>query len=140
GGNAQIKAMKQVAGSLKLDLAQFQELETFAQFATELDTATQAQITRGQRLMELMKQPQYSPMEVEDQVAVLFAGINGYLDDLPISAVRAFEEGLLKFIKERYVNILNEIRTTKQLSKENESKLHEAIKEFKEEFVKLYGK
>jgi len=140
GGAAQIKAMKQVAGSLKLDLAQFQELETFAQFATELDTATQAQITRGQRLMELMKQPQYSPMEVEDQVAVLFAGINGYLDDLPISAVRAFEEGLLKFIKERYVNILNEIRTTKQLSKENESKLHEAIKEFKEEFVKLYGK
>ncbi|ABS60192.1 F0F1 ATP synthase subunit alpha [Fervidobacterium nodosum] len=140
GGAAQIKAMKQVAGSLKLDLAQFQELETFAQFATELDPATQAQITRGQRLMELMKQPQYSPMEVEDQVVVLFAGINGYLDDLPINAVKAFEEGLLKFVKEKYSSLLDEIRTTKQLSKENETKLHAVIKEFKEEFVKLYGK
>ncbi|MEN3043113.1 MAG: F0F1 ATP synthase subunit alpha [Fervidobacterium sp.] len=140
GGAAQIKAMKQVAGSLKLDLAQYQELETFAQFATELDPTTQAQITRGQRLMELMKQPQYSPMEVEEQIVVLFAGVNGYLDDLSLSLVKPFEEGLLKFFKERYSNILEEIRVGKQLTKELEAKLHGVIKEFKEEFLKTYGK
>jgi len=140
GGAAQIKAMKQVAGSLKLDLAQYRELETFAQFATELDPATQAQITRGQRLMELMKQPQYSPMEVEEQVVVLFAGVNGYLDDLPVSAVRPFEDGFLKFVKEKYNDVLEEIRTSKQISKELEERLHKIIKEFKEEFVKVYGK
>ena len=93
GGAAQIKAMKQVSGSLKLDIAQYQELETFAQFATELDPTTQAQLTKGQRLMELMKQPQYSPMEVEEQVIVLYAGVNGYLNDLPISSVKTFEDG-----------------------------------------------
>ncbi|MGC8820823.1 MAG: F0F1 ATP synthase subunit alpha [Fervidobacterium sp.] len=140
GGAAQIKAMKQVAGSLKLDLAQYQELETFAQFATELDPTTQAQITRGQRLMELMKQPQYSPMEVEEQIVVLFSGINGYLDDLPIASVKTFEDGLLKFINEKYADVLSEIRTTKQLSKDTENKLHEVIREYKEEFVKVYGK
>ncbi|ODN29767.1 F0F1 ATP synthase subunit alpha [Fervidobacterium thailandense] len=140
GGAAQIKAMKQVAGSLKLDIAQYQELETFAQFATELDPTTQAQITRGQRLMELMKQPQYSPMEVEEQIVVLFAGVNGYLDDLPLSAVKPFEEGLLKFFKEKYDDILTEIRTKKQLTKELEDRIHKAIKEFKEEFVKIHGK
>jgi len=140
GGAAQIKAMKQVAGSLKLDIAQYQELETFAQFATELDPTTQAQITRGQRLMELMKQPQYSPMEVEDQIVVLFAGVNGYLDDLPLSAVKPFEEGLLKFVKEKYDDILSEIRTKKQLTKELEERMHKAIKEFKEEFVRVHGK
>lgn len=140
GGAAQIKAMKQVAGSLKLDLAQYQELETFAQFATELDPTTQAQITRGQRLMELMKQPQYSPMEVEEQIVVLFAGVNGYLDDLSLALVKPFEEGLLKFFKEKYMNVLEEIKNGKQLTKELEKKLHEVIKEFKEEFVKTYGK
>lgn len=140
GGAAQIKAMKQVAGSLKLDIAQYQELETFAQFATELDPTTQAQITRGQRLMELMKQPQYNPMEVEDQVLVLFAGVNGYLDDLPISAVKLFEEGLLKYVKEKAAEILEEIRTKKQLTKELEDRMHAAIKNFKEEFLKTIGK
>ncbi len=140
GGAAQIKAMKQVAGSLKLDLAQYQELETFAQFATELDPATQAQITRGQRLMELMKQPQYSPMEVEDQVVVLFAGVNGYLDDIPLESVGSFESGLLKYVKERYKDILENIREKREITKETEEKLHEVIKEFKREFVKVYGK
>ncbi|MCX7653276.1 MAG: F0F1 ATP synthase subunit alpha [Fervidobacterium sp.] len=140
GGAAQIKAMKQVAGSLKLDLAQYQELETFAQFATELDPTTQAQITRGQRLMELMKQPQYSPMEVEEQIVVLFAGVNGYLDDLSLNLVKPFEEGLLKFFKDKYSDILEEIRVGKQLTKELEAKLHGVIKEFKEEFLKTYGK
>lgn len=140
GGAAQTKAMKQVSGSLKLDLAQFRELETFAQFATELDPATQAQITRGQRLMELMKQPQYSPLEVEEQVVVLFAGVNGYLDDLPTSAVKPFEDGLLKFLKEKYANVLETIRKDKQISKEMEETLHKVVKEYKEEFVKIYGK
>ncbi len=140
GGAAQIKAMKQVAGSLKLDLAQYQELETFAQFATELDPATQAQITRGQRLMELMKQPQYSPMEVEEQVVALFAGVNGYLDDLPLESVGSFETNLLKFVKERYRDILESIKEKKEISKEVEEKLHGVIKEFKQEFVKVYGK
>ncbi|MFN4201120.1 MAG: F0F1 ATP synthase subunit alpha, partial [Fervidobacterium gondwanense] len=140
GGAAQIKAMKQVAGSLKLDLAQYRELETFAQFATELDPATQAQITRGQRLMELMKQPQHSPMEVEEQVVVLFAGVNGYLDDIPASSVRPFEDGLLKFMKERYSDLLEEIRTKRQITKETEEKLHTVVKEYKQEFVKMYGK
>ncbi|MFN3691249.1 MAG: F0F1 ATP synthase subunit alpha, partial [Fervidobacterium sp.] len=131
GGAAQIKAMKQVAGSLKLDLAQYQELETFAQFATELDPTTQAQITRGQRLMELMKQPQYSPMEVEEQILVLFAGINGYLDDLQLSLVQAFEIGLLKYVKEQKKEILSQIKEGKQVTKELEEKLHGVIKEFK---------
>lgn len=140
GGAAQIKAMKQVAGSLKLDLAQYQELETFAQFATELDPTTQAQLTRGQRLTELMKQPQYNPMEVEEQIIVLFAGINGYLDDLQISFVQPFESGLLKYVKEKRSEILNQLREGKQVTKDIEAKLHEVVKEFKEEFVKIYGK
>jgi F-type H+-transporting ATPase subunit alpha len=132
--------MKQVSGSLKLDIAQYQELETFAQFATELDPTTQAQLTKGQRLMELMKQPQYSPMEVEEQVIVLYAGVNGYLNDLPISSVKTFEDGLLKHFKERYPEVLEEIRTKKQISPELEAKLKEYIKAFKEDFVKIYGK
>lgn len=140
GGAAQIKAMKQVSGSLKLDIAQYQELETFAQFATELDPTTQAQLTKGQRLMELMKQPQYSTMEVEEQVIVLYAGVNGYLNDLPISSVKTFEGGLLKHFKERYPEVLEEIRTKKQISPELEAKLKEYIKAFKEDFVKIYGK
>lgn len=140
GGAAQIKAMKQVSGSLKLDIAQYQELETFAQFATELDPTTQAQLTKGQRLMELMKQPQYSTMEVEEQVIVLYAGVNGYLNDLPISSVKTFEGGLLKHFKERYPEVLEEIRTKKQISPELEAKLKEYIKAFKEEFAKIYGK
>lgn len=140
GGAAQIKAMKQVSGSLKLDIAQYQELETFAQFATELDPTTQAQLTKGQRLMELMKQPQYSTMEVEEQVIVLYAGVNGYLNDLPISSVKTFEGGLLKHFKERYPEVLEEIKTKKQISPELEAKLKEYIKAFKEDFVKIYGK
>jgi len=140
GGAAQIKAMKQVAGSLKLDIAQYQELETFAQFATELDPTTQAQLTRGQRLMELMKQPQYSPMEVEEQVVVLFAGVNGYLDDLPAATVKTFEEGVLRYFKENQPDVLQEKRTRKELTEELEHKLHEGIKNFKADFVKIYGK
>ncbi|ONN27630.1 ATP F0F1 synthase subunit alpha [Thermosipho affectus] len=140
GGAAQVKAMKKVAGSLKLDLAQYQELETFAQFATELDPATQAQITRGQRLMELMKQEQYAPLEVEDQVVVLYAGINGYLDDLEVEKVKEFEKRLLQFLRENKKELLNKIKETKDLNEETEKELKNAIEEFKGEFVKVYGK
>ncbi|QTA37171.1 F0F1 ATP synthase subunit alpha [Thermosipho ferrireducens] len=140
GGAAQVKAMKQVAGSLKLDLAQYQELETFAQFATELDAATQAQITRGQRLMELMKQEQYSPLEVEEQVVVLYAGINGYLDDLPLDTVQLFEKRLLQFMHEEKGDILDEIRKEKRITEELETKIKNAIEEFKSDFVKFLGK
>ncbi|SHH29361.1 F0F1 ATP synthase subunit alpha [Thermosipho atlanticus] len=140
GGAAQVKAMKQVAGSLKLDLAQYQELETFAQFATELDSATQAQIIRGQRLMELMKQEQYSPLEVEEQVVVLFAGINGYLDDIPVEMVQTFEKRFLQFIHENKQEILNKIKEEKVLTEEIENELRKAIEEFRSDFLKFLGK
>ena len=91
GGSAQIKAMRQVAGTLRLDLAQYRELAAFAQFGSDLDKATQAQLTRGARLVEILKQPQYEPLPVERQIALIFAGTNGYLDTIPVSDVRAFE-------------------------------------------------
>jgi F-type H+-transporting ATPase subunit alpha len=100
GGSAQIKAMKQVAGTLRLDLAQFRELQAFAQFGSDLDKATQAQLARGQRLTEILKQPQYSPMDVEKQVLVIWAATNGFVDDIPVEDVRRFESGLLKFRRE----------------------------------------
>ncbi|ACM23022.1 F0F1 ATP synthase subunit alpha [Thermotoga neapolitana] len=134
GGAAQIKAMKQVAGMLRIELAQYRELETFAQFATELDPATRAQIVRGQRLMELLKQEQYSPMPVEEQVVVIFAGVRGYLDDLPVEAVRRFEKEFLRFMHEKHQDILDDIREKKELTPETEEKLKKAIEEFKAVF------
>ncbi len=139
GGAAQIKAMKKVAGMLRLDLAQYRELETFAQFATELDPTTRAQIVRGQHLMELLKQEQYQPMPVEEQVVVIYAGINGYLDDLPLDAVKKFEKEFLKFMRDKYQDILGNIRESKNLSEETEEKLKGAIEIFKEEFKKEIG-
>jgi len=134
GGAAQIKAMKQVAGMLRIELAQYRELETFAQFATELDPATRAQIIRGQRLMELLKQEQYSPMPVEEQVVVIFAGVRGYLDDLPVEAVRRFEREFLRFLHEKHQDILDDIREKRELTPETEEKLKKAIEEFKSLF------
>jgi len=134
GGAAQIKAMKQVAGMLRLDLAQFRELETFAQFATELDPATRAQIVRGQHLTELLKQEQYNPMPVEEQVVVLYAGINGYLDDLPLEAVKRFERDFLRFMKEKHGDVLEDIRNRKEITEDTEKKLKDALEEFKKEF------
>lgn len=134
GGAAQIKAMKQVAGMLRLDLAQYRELEAFAQLGTELDKATQAQIERGRRMTELLKQPRYVPMPVEKQIAVIFAGTRGFLDDVPVEKVRQFEEGLLKFLEGNYPQILTDIREKKVLSEELEKELEKAIKEFKEAF------
>ena len=134
GGAAQIKAMKQVAGMLRLDLAQFRELETFAQFATELDPATRAQIVRGQHLTELLKQEQYNPMPVEEQVVVLYAGINGYLDDLPLEAVKRFERDFLRFMREKHGDALEDIRNRKEITEDTEKKLKDALEEFKKEF------
>lgn len=115
GGNAQIKAMKKYAGSLRLDLAQFRELEAFAQLGTELDAATQKQLDRGQRLVEILKQGQYVPMAVAEQVAIIFAGTQGYLDKIPVAQVREFERKYVKFLLEAHPELLDEIASTGEL-------------------------
>jgi len=135
GGSAQVKAMRQVAGKLRLDLAQYNELAAFAQFGSDLDKASMDQLKRGQRMVELLKQDQYSPMPVEDQVGVLFAGTRGYLDDVEIEQVRLFESSLVKFLRDKYANLLAEIREKKQLSPELEQRLGEAITDFKKTFT-----
>ena len=135
GSAAQTKAMKKVAGKVKLELAQFDELQAFAQFASDLDKATQNQLARGQRLREILKQPQYSPLSVAEQVAVIYSGINGYLDDVPTDKVTGFTKGLrdyLKGSKPRYVEIVG---NEKQLNDEAESLLKEAIVEFKKTYL-----
>jgi F-type H+-transporting ATPase subunit alpha len=131
GGAAQIKAMKQVAGTLRLELAQFRELEAFVQFASELDKATQAQIARGQRLVELLKQPPNKPVPVEKQVAIIYAGTKGYLDDVPVSAIQKFEQEFYTYLDTEKPEILEMIRAEKKITDEIESKLKEAIEEFK---------
>jgi F-type H+-transporting ATPase subunit alpha len=135
GGNAQIKAMKKVAGMLRLDLAQYRELVTFAKFGSELDKATQAQITRGERLVEVLKQPQYNPMPVENQIIIIFVAENGYLDDLPIEKVKDFEAGFYPFVREKYSQIPKNIREEKQLSEEMSKLLHQAAQDYKKNFV-----
>jgi F-type H+-transporting ATPase subunit alpha len=139
GGNAQTKAMKSVAGKLRLDLAQFRELAAFAQFGSDLDAATQAQLTRGERMVEILKQDQYVPMVLEDQVMVIFAGVQGYLDDIPLESVRAFEEQFLKYVAKEYPEVKHNIAEDKILSEESEKKLREAIEKFKAEFVREQG-
>jgi len=131
GGAAQIKAMKQVAGTLRLELAQFRELEAFVQFASELDKATQQQIARGQRMVELLKQPPNKPIPVEKQIAVIYAGVNGYLDDIPVEAVQKFEQEFYVFLDTEHPEILELIRTEKVLTDDIKAKLDTAIKEFK---------
>ena len=131
GGAAQIKAMKQVAGTLRLELAQFRELEAFVQFASELDKATQQQIARGQRMVELLKQPPNRPIPVEKQIAVIYAGVNGYLDDIPVEAVQKFEQEFYVFLDTEHPEILELIRTEKVLTDDIKAKLDAAIKEFK---------
>ena len=134
GSAAQPKAMKQVAGKLKLELAQFAELEAFSQFASDLDQATQNQLARGQRLRELLKQPQASPLSVEDQVATIYAGTNGHLDKVKVESVRAFLVGLREFLATRKPKYGEIVRTTNTFTQEAESELKNAIKEFSEEF------
>ncbi|GAB4173967.1 MAG: F0F1 ATP synthase subunit alpha [Calditrichia bacterium] len=134
GGNAQIKAMKQVAGKLRLDLAQFRELEAFAKFGSDLDKATQQQLTRGQRMVEILKQGQYQPLSVAKQIVIIFAGNNGYLDDIPVTAVQKFEAELYDYMDNRYPDLLNEITEKKVLSDELSEKLNNALTEFKNSF------
>jgi len=135
GGNAQTKAMKQVAGGLRLDLAQYRALEAFAQFGSDLDKATQAQLARGARMVELLKQGQYSPMSTEDQVIAIFCGVRGYLDDIDIPKIKGFETGLLELIHSKYPDIAKAIAAEKIISEETEKKLGEVINEFKQMFV-----
>ncbi|MEX0909257.1 MAG: F0F1 ATP synthase subunit alpha, partial [Gemmatimonadaceae bacterium] len=130
GGAAQIRAMRQVAGSLRLDLAQFRSLAAFAQFASDLDPATKRQIDRGLRLTELLKQPQYQPMPVEQQVMIIYAVTNGYLDQIPVSEVRAWERDFLEMMASQRGEIQEKIRTEKTLSKELEAELKSAIEAF----------
>jgi F-type H+-transporting ATPase subunit alpha len=134
GGNAQIKAMRQVAGRLRLDLAQYRALAAFAQFGSDLDKATQAQLTRGERMVELLKQGQFAPLPVEQQVVSIWAGANGYLDDVPVAAVRKFESEWLAFTGQKYGEVAHNIRTAKSISPEDEKRLHEACKAFKAQF------
>ncbi|MGC1245120.1 MAG: F0F1 ATP synthase subunit alpha, partial [Spirulinaceae cyanobacterium] len=135
GSAAQTKAMKQVAGKLKLELAQFAELEAFSQFASDLDEATQQQLARGERLRQVLKQPQYDPLSVAEQVAVVYAGLNGYLDDIEPEKVPNFAQGMRDYLnnsKGKYTEI---IASEKKLTDEAESLLKEAILEYKQTFL-----
>jgi F-type H+-transporting ATPase subunit alpha len=134
GGAAQTKAMKKVAGTLKLDMAQFRELEAFAQFGSDLDKATQRQLERGYRLVEILKQPQYQPVPAEKEVMGLFAGAQGYLDEWPVEAVAEYEKQMLEFMESKYADLLKEIRDENQISDELEEKLKKALDEFKSLF------
>ncbi|HEY3204033.1 MAG TPA: F0F1 ATP synthase subunit alpha [Thermoanaerobaculia bacterium] len=136
GGNAQIKAMKQVAGTLRLDLAQYRNLAAFAQFGSDLDKASQAQLSRGQRMVELLKQPQFQPVDVELQVASIYAGTKGYMDSLKVEAIREFEAGLHEYLKAKHKEVLSAIVATGKLEKATDEALAVAIKEFKDQFVK----
>jgi F-type H+-transporting ATPase subunit alpha len=130
GGNAQIKAMKSVAGRLRLDLAQYRELEAFASFASDLDAATKKQLERGARTVELLKQPQFQPMPVEQQVVVIFAVTNGYLDEVPVAEIKDWERGFREFIAAEYPQVTEGIKKEKILSKEIEADLRRGIEAF----------
>jgi F-type H+-transporting ATPase subunit alpha len=135
GGNAQTKAMKQIAGSLRLDLAQYRALAAFAQFGSDLDKASQQQLNRGKHLTEILKQGQYQPLPLEKQIAIIFAGTQGFLDDIPVEQCRKFEEEFYRFLENGYPTIFEEIRTKKALGDDLKAKLTSAIKEFKTRFA-----
>ena len=139
GGAAQIKAMKEVAGSLRLDLSQYRELEAFAAFASDLDETSKAQLERGARLVELLKQPQYSPMSVEDQVVAIFLGTKGHLDSVPVADVAPLRGGVPRAPRASNSGILSEIRDTQKLSEDTEVKLVEAVADFKRGFATSDG-
>jgi F-type H+/Na+-transporting ATPase subunit alpha len=132
GGSAQIKAMKSIAGTLRLELAQYRELAAFAQFGSDLDKATQAQLARGQRLTEILKQPQYKPMPVEQQVLIIWAASNGFLDDVPVDQARRFETDLLNFVENSHPGLLNALREKKALTDEIKTELKTAVTDFKQ--------
>jgi F-type H+-transporting ATPase subunit alpha len=135
GGNAQIRAMRQVAGSLRLDLAQYRALAAFAQFGSELDKASAAQLTRGSRMVELLKQGQFSPLPVEKQVLIIFAGTNGFLDDLALPQVRPFEDELYRFVENAHPALLTTIREKKAIDDALKAQILSALQEFKSRFV-----
>jgi F-type H+-transporting ATPase subunit alpha len=134
GGAAQVKAMKQVAGTLRLDMAQFRELEAFAAFGSDLDKATQKQITRGQRLVEILKQPQYQPLSMEKQVSILYAGTRGFLDELPLDAVAKYEEGLYSFIEQKHPQIFKELDEKQAIDDSLDQTMTKAFGEYTQEF------
>jgi F-type H+-transporting ATPase subunit alpha len=133
GGNARIKAMNKVAGGLRLDLSQYRELEAFAQFGSELDQATQDTLARGERLVATLNQPQYDPWPVEEQVAAIWAGVNGYLDDIPVDQVPRFHEELREYLRAEET-ALKAIRETKELSDETVDQLRSELEKFKQGF------
>ena len=135
GGAAQIKAMKSVSGRLRTDLAQFREMEAFAMFASDLDAASKAQLARGERMVELLKQPQSSPMNVEEQVAVVWAGTNGHLDDVPVEDVRRFESEYLDFLRREHSGLFSSIVESGKLSEDAEGELESSMTAFKKQFV-----
>ena len=135
GGSAQIKAMRQVAGKLRLDLAQYREMAAFAQFGSELDKATQAQLNRGERMVEVLKQGQYTPLEVERQVLIIHAGTGGHMDELPVEAIAAFEAGLYTFVEGRYPDIFRELREKREIGDALRAQMDKAIQECRTEFL-----
>ena len=135
GSSAQTKAMKKVAGKIKGELAQYREMAAFAQFGSDLDATTQRLLARGSRLTELLKQPQFSPLKMEEQVVVIYAGVNGYLDPLPVNRVRAFEDGLLSLVRTKNNDILEDIRKSNDLSSDNEKKLKGVVEAYAKTFA-----
>ncbi|HAX43721.1 MAG TPA: F0F1 ATP synthase subunit alpha, partial [Solibacterales bacterium] len=135
GGNAQIKAMKQVAGSLRLDLAQYRALAAFAQFGSDLDKASQAQLNRGRRLTEILKQPQYKPLPVEKQVLILYAGTNSFLDDIPVERCLQFEAELYRHVENGHPEILSTIREKKAIDDALKAEIEAMLKDFKQQFI-----
>jgi F-type H+-transporting ATPase subunit alpha len=135
GGNAQTKAMKSIAGGLRLDLAQYRELAAFAQFGSDLDKASQAQLNRGRHLVEILKQGQYQPLPLEKQIMIIWAGTKGYLDDLPVDQCRKFEEELYRFMENAHRPVLQEIASKKMLDEGLTAKIKAAVEEFKARFV-----
>jgi len=135
GSAAQTKAMKKVAGRIKGELAQYREMAAFAQFGSDLDATTQRLLNRGARLPELLKQPQFSPLKMEEQVVVIYAGVNGYLDPLPVSDVRQFEEGLLALMRTKRTDILDAIRTSRDLDDATAAKLKDALDDYAKTFA-----
>ena len=130
GGSAQVKAMRQVAGTLRLDMAQFRELAAFAQFGSDLDKSTQAQLNRGQRLVEVLKQPQFRPLRVEQQVLMIFAGTNGFLDPIPVDEVGKYEQEMYRFFETRKAALLNTLAEKKQFDDALKAEFMAALKEF----------
>jgi F-type H+/Na+-transporting ATPase subunit alpha len=135
GGNAQIKAMKKVAGTLRLDLAQFREMAAFAQFASDLDAATRAQLERGKRLVELLKQGQYVPLPVEKQIVTVYAGTAGYTDKLPVESLKQYEQDLYRYIDEKHPELWTEIKTKREITDDIKRTLDKALKSFGKKFV-----